>query len=117
MSIGVDETRAPERARRLLRDEARAQGLAEALGEAPAIVMRGNGAIVVGGRLEEAVALSWFLEDAARVELEVRAMGCGAGRTLDESEIAARQTYAGGVVERMWLWLTAGSPGAAADNL
>lgn len=89
---------------RLLRDAALADGLAEALGDAPAIVMRGNGAITVGDSLEKAVALAWFLEDAARVEERVRAIGGDA--VLSPEEIAARQGFAGGVVERMWDYLT-----------
>lgn len=94
---------------RLLRDDASAAALGDALGDAPAIVMRGNGAIVVADALEKAVTLSWFLEDAARVERDVRAMGQGeGGRVLDTEEAAARQVFAGGVVERMWMYLTAG---------
>ena len=95
---------------RLLRDDAAAEALAAALGEAPALVMRGNGAITVGETLPQAVTLAWFLEDAARVERDVRAMGLDpdAG-LLSADEIAARQVWAGGVVERMWLHLT-GAP-------
>ena len=92
---------------RLLRDDATAGALADALGDAPALVMRGNGAITVGATLPQAVTLAWFLEDAARVERDVRAMGLDpdAG-LLSADEIAARQVWAGGVVERMWLHLT-----------
>jgi HCOMODA/2-hydroxy-3-carboxy-muconic semialdehyde decarboxylase len=94
---------------RLLRDDESAAQLADALGEMNAIVMRGNGAIVVGDSLEKAVTLSWFLEDAARVEQNVRAMGfdpsCG---LLDPEEIAARQVWSGGVVDRMWRWMNRG---------
>lgn len=92
---------------RLLRDDDSAARLADALGDLNAIVMRGNGAIVVADGLEKAVTLSWFLEDAARVESHVRAMGFDpATGLLDTDEIAARQVWAGGVVERMWAWLT-----------
>ena len=49
---------------RLLRDDAAAGRLADTLGGAKAIVMRANGAVVVGENLVEAVALSWFLEEA-----------------------------------------------------
>lgn len=92
---------------RLLRDDASATRLAEALGVAPAIVMRGNGAITVGRTLEEAATFAFFLEDAARVERDVRAMGFDPERgLLDAGEIEARQVFAGGVVERMWAWLT-----------
>lgn len=94
---------------RLLRDDASAAGLAAAIGAAPAIVMRGNGAIVVADSLEKAVTLAWFLEDAARVELAVRSTGADPDSgLLDPAETIARQVFAGGVVERMWAYLTAG---------
>ena len=89
---------------RLLRDDESAASLGEALGSHNAIVMRGNGAIVVADALEKAVVLSWFLEDAARIERDVRQIG--GARQLDADEIVARQVFAGGVVERMWRWLT-----------
>jgi HCOMODA/2-hydroxy-3-carboxy-muconic semialdehyde decarboxylase len=92
---------------RLLRDDENACSLADALGAHNAIIMRGNGAITVGDSLEKAVTLSWFLEDAARVEREVRAMGLAPeSGLLSQDEITARQLWSGGVVERMWAWLT-----------
>ncbi len=92
---------------RLLRDDVLAAGLAEALSDRPAIVMRGNGSVVVGQTLEQAVALSWFLEDAARVEERARLLSEDAERgLLTADEITARQGFEGGVVERMWAWLT-----------
>ncbi len=92
---------------RLLRDDAAAAKLAEMLGDAPAIVMRGNGAVVVGDAMQKAVTLSWFLEDAARIEREVRAMGFDpADGILDPAEVLDRQVWSGQVAERMWDWLT-----------
>jgi HCOMODA/2-hydroxy-3-carboxy-muconic semialdehyde decarboxylase len=92
---------------RLLRDDQSAAQLAEALGDANAIVMRGNGAIIVADGLEKAVTLSWFLEDAARLERDIRAMGCDPAQgLLNAEEIAARQVWSGGVVDRMWQWMT-----------
>jgi HCOMODA/2-hydroxy-3-carboxy-muconic semialdehyde decarboxylase len=92
---------------RLLRDDGLAGQLADTLGSLNAIVMRGNGAIIATDSLEKAVALSWFLEDAARVERDVRAMGLDPNSgLLTPEEISARQIWAGGVVERMWQWLT-----------
>jgi HCOMODA/2-hydroxy-3-carboxy-muconic semialdehyde decarboxylase len=92
---------------RLIRDDAIAAALAERLGTHNAIIMRANGAIVVADAVEKAAVLSWFLEDSARVEREVRAMGFvpDSGR-LSADEINARQVFTGGVVERMWAWLT-----------
>lgn len=92
---------------RLLRDDGAAAALADALGDASALVMRGNGAVVVGKTLPQAVTLGWFLEDAARVERDVRAMGLDAETArLSSEEIEARQVWSGGVVERMWQHLT-----------
>ncbi len=92
---------------RLLRDDAAAAGLADMLGDAPALVMRGNGAVVVGETLPQAVTLSWFLEDAARVERDIRAMGIDpAAARLTPEEQTARQVWSGGVVDRMWRHLT-----------
>ncbi len=92
---------------RLLRDDAAANALVEMMGDAPAIVMRGNGAVVAAETMPKAATLVWFLEDAARVERDVRAMGLAPeSGLLDVDEIAARQVWAGQVAERMWDWLT-----------
>lgn len=93
---------------RLIRDNDSAAALAAELGTANAIVMRGNGAITVADTIQKAVVLAWFLEDAARVESDIRRMGFDAGSgLLDADEVAARQVWSGGVVERMWDYLTA----------
>jgi HCOMODA/2-hydroxy-3-carboxy-muconic semialdehyde decarboxylase len=91
---------------RLLRDDTAAAALADMLGDATAIVMRGNGAVVVGPNMPQTASLAWFLEDAARVERDVRAMGFAPDSgLLDTAEIADRQVWAGQVAERMWNWL------------
>ncbi len=95
----------------LLRSDEQAAALAEQLGTARAIVMRGNGAVVTGETLEAAVVLSWYLEDAARVELAVRASGGDASApVLSADECAMRATSAGGIYERMWAYLTRNDP-------
>ena len=92
---------------RLLRDDKAAARLAEMLGEASAIVMRGNGAVVAGPTMQRAATLAWFLEDAARIERDVRAMGFAPETgLLDTDETRDRQVWAGRVDERMWDWLT-----------
>lgn len=92
---------------RLLRDDAAAEALVATMDNAPAIVMRGNGAVVAGETIQQTVTLAWFLEDAARVERDVRAMGFAPqSGLLDEEEVSARQVWSGGVAERMWSWLT-----------
>ncbi len=100
---------------RLVRDDDRAAAAAELLGSARAIVLRGNGAVAVGASLQEACVMAWYLEDAARVELDVLATGLP-GLVLDADESAARATTQGLIIERMWEWLISGDPLAAPDH-
>ena len=95
----------------LIRSDALAEGVAATLGGARAIVLRGNGAVTAGTSLEEAVVLAWYLEDAARIELDVlHANGGGDPQTYTEDEAAERAVWAGRVVERMWSYLCRGDP-------
>ncbi|OPA84685.1 class II aldolase [Pseudomonas fluorescens] len=93
----------------LLRDDAQAAALAERLGQSQALVMRGNGAIVVGGSLVEALTLVFYLEDAARIELQLLAAGVAdTAPLLSPEEARQRATNSGRIFERMWDYLTAG---------
>ncbi|NQD94406.1 class II aldolase/adducin family protein [Pseudomonas sp. CrR25] len=93
----------------LLRDDLQASGLAESLGACKALAMRGNGAIVVGASLIEALTLTWYLEDAARIELQLHAAGLAEqGPLLSYAEATQRATNSGRIFERMWDYLTAG---------
>jgi HCOMODA/2-hydroxy-3-carboxy-muconic semialdehyde decarboxylase len=59
--------------------------------------------------LVEALALSWFLEEAARVETGLMSLGQDGDHTLlTPDETVARQVTAGRVYERMWEHLTFG---------
>ncbi|MCK2216075.1 class II aldolase/adducin family protein [Actinomadura sp. ATCC 31491] len=51
----------------LVRDRERGRALAERLGAAPAVILRGNGAVTVGATAGETVALMWVLEASARM--------------------------------------------------
>lgn len=51
------------------------RALAKALGNKPAVLMRGHGAVIVGRSVEEAVARSVYLEVNARVQAQAMAMG------------------------------------------
>jgi L-ribulose-5-phosphate 4-epimerase len=51
------------------------QGLADALGSAKAVLMRGHGAVTVGESVEEVCALSVMLEESARVQFEAAQLG------------------------------------------
>lgn len=100
----------------LLRGDEGASALAEQLGQRHALVMRGNGAVVAADSLMRAVVLTWYLEDAARLEMEVLAAGLEKESVvLSESECAQRATSAGLIFERMWQYLTAGDPESDTD--
>ena len=94
---------------RLVRDAAGAAMLVEQLAGARSIVMRGNGAVTVGASMPEAVALAWYLEDAARVELAVLAAGAE-GLEYTAAEVRDRAITAGRLFERMWDFLCANDP-------
>lgn len=95
----------------LIRTDEQAAGVARTLGGGNVVVMRGNGAVIAAPTLEKALVLTWYLEDAARVELQVRSAGLAASAAvLDESEAGQRATDAGRIFERMWDYLTAGDP-------
>jgi HCOMODA/2-hydroxy-3-carboxy-muconic semialdehyde decarboxylase len=92
----------------LLRSDRQAQALAETLGAGRGILMRGNGVVTAGSSLEEAVVLTWYLEDAARIELDVLASGQSeTAPVFSEGEARARATWDGRIRERMWEFLTA----------
>jgi HCOMODA/2-hydroxy-3-carboxy-muconic semialdehyde decarboxylase len=97
----------------LIRDDERAQAAIAQMGTAVALVMAGNGVVVCADSLEKACVLTWFLDDAARIELE--ALRCGladTGPVLSEADAARRATWSGGIAERMWVYLTADDPEA-----
>jgi HCOMODA/2-hydroxy-3-carboxy-muconic semialdehyde decarboxylase len=95
----------------LIRDDTRAQAVTDTLGERAAVVMRGNGVVVVGASLLEAVVRTWYLEDAARLELSLLAAGLGdQAAVMSAEECAQRATTQGGILERMGQFLCAGDP-------
>lgn len=97
----------------LLRDVAAAARLAETLGEARAIVMRGNGCILTGATVEEAIVMAFYLEEAAKTELAVMHTGQeGSSLVLSAEQAKARAVSSGRIFERMWDYLTAGDPEA-----
>jgi hypothetical protein len=95
----------------LVRDEASATGVAELLGDAPALVLNVNGAVTVGRTAEQALALAWFLEDAARVELAALASGLAdTAPTLPPAAAQQRATWEGRIAERVWEYLLRDDP-------
>jgi HCOMODA/2-hydroxy-3-carboxy-muconic semialdehyde decarboxylase len=95
----------------LVRDDAIAAAVVDCMGDRNAIVMRGNGVVVSADSLPKAVALTWYLEDAAKLELAVLGAGLEqASLVLEEGERERRATSTGGIFERMWEYLSAGDP-------
>ena len=95
----------------LIRSDEPAIAFAKTLGDARAIVMRGNGAVCVGPTVEESVVMAFFLEEAAGTELDVLATGRAeeSVRYTDE-QAAVRATGTGRIYERLWEYMTAGDP-------
>jgi HCOMODA/2-hydroxy-3-carboxy-muconic semialdehyde decarboxylase len=101
----------------LIRSEEQARGVAATLAGARAVVMRGNGVVTAGESLEQAVVFTWYLEDAARVELDVLATlgalgtkGAGSEALFSDEEAKMRAVGTGRIYERMWEYLTHGDP-------
>jgi len=91
----------------LLRDDHSAAAVAQKMGDAPAIVMRGNGAVVAAEDMKRAVTLAYYLEDAARIELAVLGSGqTGDAPLLTADQAKRRATWEGLPAERMWDFLT-----------
>lgn len=101
----------------LVRDDERAAGVIDAMGMRSAVVMRGNGVVVAADSLQKVLGLTWYLEDAARLELAMLGTGLeGDSVVLTPEECAHRATETGGIFERMWEFLTAGDPETAAAS-
>jgi HCOMODA/2-hydroxy-3-carboxy-muconic semialdehyde decarboxylase len=95
----------------LMRSDAIAAAVADTLGHKSGVILRGNGAVVTGADIKQAVTLTWFLEDMCRVELAVLATGeADTAPLLTEAEAKHRADWAGQVAERMWSYLTYGDP-------
>jgi ribulose-5-phosphate 4-epimerase/fuculose-1-phosphate aldolase len=89
----------------LVRDEARAVALADELGDAPALLLRGNGAVTVGADIGEAVARMWVLEASAQMNSVAAAAGKPA--PLSDDEQAAWRGVAAEILGRIWADLRA----------
>lgn len=96
----------------LIRDDAAAAQAADLMGEHPALFLNVNGAVTVAETPERAVALAYFLEDAARVELAVLAAGteAAAAPVIEAGAAAERATWSGRIAERVWEYLLRNDP-------
>jgi ribulose-5-phosphate 4-epimerase/fuculose-1-phosphate aldolase len=88
---------------RLVRDRDRAVELAEAMGEAPSLIMRGNGALATASTPGRAMARLYLLERSA--ETWLRAAAVGEPRPLSAEEASAWQAAGEELLERLWQYL------------
>ena len=92
----------------LLRSDEQAAEFAQVLGQARAIVMRGNGAVCVAGSVEESIVMAFYLEESAITELAVMASGPDNQSTcFTEEQAKIRATGSGRIYERLWDYMTA----------
>jgi len=74
----------------LVRSPSLGKALARVLGDKPAALMRGHGAVVVGENLPRAVGRSIYLEQSAQMQLQaMQIAGPGAITYLDDEEVLA----------------------------
>ena len=80
----------------------RAGEIAQLLGPAKAIILRGHGAVVVGQSIREVCMLALFLEESARLQTEAMRLGTPMFMERDEAERIAKRTFKPTSVERAW---------------
>ena len=90
---------------RLIRGREAGEALAEDLGNAGGIVMRGNGAVTVGTSVGGAAARMWVLERSA--EMNKVAASAGTPRPLGEEEFTYWESVSEEILERIWFYLKA----------
>jgi ribulose-5-phosphate 4-epimerase/fuculose-1-phosphate aldolase len=85
----------------LIRDQAFGRALADALGNHPAALMRGHGAVVVGPSLQRVVGRSIFLPLNATLQMQAAALG-GPITYLDPEEARKIEEREGYGLARAW---------------
>jgi HCOMODA/2-hydroxy-3-carboxy-muconic semialdehyde decarboxylase len=88
---------------RLVRDRERAVELATAMGDAPSLIMRGNGALATASTPGRAMARLYLLERSADTWL--RAAAAGEPRPLSAAEASAWQAAGEELLARLWDYL------------
>jgi HCOMODA/2-hydroxy-3-carboxy-muconic semialdehyde decarboxylase len=94
----------------LVRNDEAADGAIAAMGGGRAVLMRGNGAVVCGDTIEEAVVFAWYLEDVCRIELAALSAGLADSPGIGMDVARQRAVKSGRIIERMWDFLTDGDP-------
>lgn len=90
---------------RLIRSRDAGEALAERLGDAGGVVMRGNGAVTVGKSIGTAVARMWVLEVSA--EINRTAAAVGSPQVLNWEEYSYWESVSEEILERIWSYLKA----------
>jgi HCOMODA/2-hydroxy-3-carboxy-muconic semialdehyde decarboxylase len=87
----------------LVRSRPAGEALAGTLAGQSALIMRGNGAVALGGSVPEAVTRLWLLDVSARMILQARA--AGVPKELSDTEVAYWQRSAPELMPRLWAYL------------
>ena len=80
----------------------RAAEIAELLGSAKAVLLRGHGAVVVGASIPEVCMLALSLEESARLQVEALKLGEPRYISTQEAERVARRTFKPSSTQRAW---------------
>lgn len=80
----------------------RAGEIAQILGPAKAVILRGHGAVVVGKSIRESCILALYLEESARLQVEATKLGEPKFVSRAEAERIARRTFKPASTERAW---------------
>ncbi len=90
---------------RLIRSREAGEKLAQRLGDAGGIIMRGNGAATVAKSVGAAMARMWVLEVSA--EFNRTAAAAGTPQVLGEEEFSYWESVSEEILERIWSYLKA----------
>lgn len=80
----------------------RAGKIAQLLGPAKVILLRGHGAIVVGRSIPEVCILSLYLEESARLQVEAMKLGDAQYLSQEEAERISHRTFKPESTLRAW---------------
>jgi len=80
----------------------RAGEIAQLLGPAKAVILRGHGAVVVGQSIREVCILALYLEESARLQVEAMKLGTPKFVSRQEAERIAKRTFKPASTERAW---------------
>ncbi|HTJ25830.1 MAG TPA: class II aldolase/adducin family protein [Candidatus Limnocylindria bacterium] len=86
----------------LINTALRGEAIAAALGDAPILVLRGHGAVVVGATVEEAVARYVCAEENARMQYRASLLGTPHVLRGEELEIVRRETWTATITKKHW---------------